>query len=253
MSRSLTGKVALVTGAAKGIGRSVALELAEHGASLVLNDWQSLDELNQLAALIESMGSQALAVKADVSEAEDVEAMVASAIDRFGTIDILVNNAAYSIRKPVLQMTLEEASRSLAVSLWGPYLCCHYVIRRMVERNRGGSIVMVGSIHGERPYPNAAPYNMSKAGVAHLASSLALELAPHGIRVNTIAPGWINTPGERIHNTEEEIEQRGKTLPLRRLGSPEEVAKAVAFLCSEDASYITGATLRVDGGFSLKF
>lgn len=112
---------------------------------------------------------------------------------------------------------------------------------------------MIGSIHAERPYPNASAYNMAKAGVRHLAASLALELAPHSIRVNTIEPGWIDTPGERLHNTEAEISERGLALPMRRLGTVEEIAQAVAFLCSDAASYITGSTLRVDGGFALKF
>lgn len=253
MSHDLKGRVALVTGAAMGIGRSVAVELASRGADLVLNDLHALDAAEQLAGEIRLLESQAYVVRADVSSSDEVEGMVAKAVEVFGGIDILVNNAAYSVRKPMLELTVEEASRSLSVTLWGSYLCSHHVARSMVQRNTGGCILMIGSIHGERPYPNAAPYNMAKAGVAHLAASLALELAPHAIRVNTIEPGWIDTPGERIHNTEQEIQVRGKTLPLKRLGAPGEVAKAVAFLCSDEASYITGATLRVDGGFALKF
>ena len=253
MGLDLQGKIALITGAAKGIGRGVALELACRGADIIVNDWQSMNEADELAATINSFGRRVLTVQADISDAGSVELMVAQGVEAFGGIDILVNNAAFSVRKPFLEISLDEAARSVGVSQWGTYLCSHFVARHMVERGAGGSIVMIGSVHGERPYPNASAYNMAKAGVRHLAASLALELAPHSIRVNTIEPGWVDTPGERLHNTEDEIHERGLILPMGRLGTAEEIARAVAFLCSSDASYITGSTLRVDGGFALKF
>lgn len=253
MERNLSGKVALITGAGKGIGRGVALELARRGTDIVVNDWQSMREAEGLALTIRGLGRRALVVQADVSDADGVGRMISQSAHAFGGIDILVNNAAFSVRKPFLEMTIDEAARSVGVTQWGTYLCSSFVARHMVERNVGGNIVMIGSIHAERPYPNASAYNMAKAGVRHLTESLALELASYAIRVNTIEPGWIDTPGERGHNSESEIKERGLTLPMRRLGSADEIARAVAFLCSNDASYITGATLRVDGGFALKF
>ena len=253
MPQSLAGKVAVVTGAARGIGRSVALELASRGADIAIVDISHDDAAADLVSAIEEMGRGAIAIPADVSSTAQVQATTEDVVGAFGRLDILVNNAAVSTRQPFLQTPLDHAERTMQVSQWGTYLCSYFAARQMVRQGNGGNIVMISSVHAERPYPNAAAYNMSKAGVNHLAASLALELAPERIRVNTIEPGWIYTPGERVHNSEQEIAERGRTLPMHRLGSPEEIARAVAFLCSDDASYITGANLRVDGGFALKF
>ena len=252
MAQELAGKTVLVTGAARGIGRQTALEFAGCGADVVLNDLCEDDDLLNLQREAEARGVRAAIAVADVSVTTEAQAMVQTAVSAFGRVDVLINNAAYSVRKSFLDATLEEAAKTLSVTLWGPYQCSYFAAQAMV-RHGGGSIVMVGSVHGARPYPNAAAYNMAKAGLVHLGASLALELAPHGVRVNTIEPGWIDTPGEHVHNSSEEMVERGRTLPFGRLGSAAEIAKAAAFLCSVDASYITGATLRVDGGFALKF
>lgn len=252
MSESLTGKVAVVTGAARGIGRACALRLAAEGANVILNDCAHSGELNSLAAVIEASERRALICQTDVSDASATKAMFSSVQDSFGRLDILINNAARSVRKPFLELPLEEAKRTFDVTFWGSFQCAQEAAKLMT-RSGGGSIVMVSSVHAERPYPNAAPYNAAKAALNHLSASLALELAPHRIRVNAIEPGWIDTPGERLHNTEEQIEERKQTLPMGRLGTVEEIADAVAYLCSENASYITGSTLRVDGGFALRF
>lgn len=253
MSQGVQNKIALVTGAARGIGRSIALELAAQGADLVVNDFQSDAEAKEVAAVVEGMGRRAIVCSADISDAFAVESMFKQIDAGFGTIDILVNNAAFSVRKPFVEMSLCDVERTWGVTQRGTFLCSQHAAQRMLKQGRGGSIVMISSVHAERPYPSASAYNAAKAGVNHMAQSMALELAGQGIRVNVVEPGWIDTPGERQHNSATEIEERGRTLPMKRLGTPQEVAKAVAFLCSEDASYITGATLRVDGGFALKF
>ena len=252
MSDSLAGKVALVTGAARGIGRAVAIELAHQGADVVLNDLRNRAEANEVAAIIEKMGRRAKVCLADVGERAQVERMFDEAIHTFGRVDILVNNAAYSVRKPFLDLSPEEVERTWAVSLWGVFHCSQLAARHMAAQD-GGAIAIISSVHSFRPYPNASAYNGAKAAINHMAASWALELAPQHIRINTVEPGWIDTPGERTHNTEQALATGGSRLPLGRLGLPEEVAKAVAFLVSDDASYITGTTVRVDGGYSLKY
>jgi glucose 1-dehydrogenase len=252
MSDNLAGKVALVTGAARGIGRAVAIELAHRGADVVLNDARNADEANEVAATIETMGRHAKVCLADVGDRAQVERMFDEAIHTFGHVDILVNNAAYSVRKPFLDLSPEEVERTWAVSLWGVFHCSQLAARHMAAQD-GGAIAIISSVHSFRPYPNASAYNGAKAAINHMAASWALELAPQHIRINTVEPGWIDTPGERTHNTEQALATGGSRLPLGRLGLPEEVAKAVAFLVSDDASYITGTTVRVDGGYSLKY
>lgn len=252
MSKSLAGKVALVTGAARGIGRAIALELAHRGADVILNDFRNQAEANEVAATIEKMGRQAKVCLADVGDRSQVERMFEEALRTFARIDILVNNAAYSVRKPLLELTPEDVESTWAVSLWGVFHCSQLAARHMAAQG-GGAIVNISSLHGSRPYLNASTYNGAKAAINHMAASWALELAPQHIRINTIEPGWIDTPGERAFNTEEAIATGGSRIPLGRLGLPEEIAKAVAFLVSDDASYITGATVRVDGGYFLKY
>jgi glucose 1-dehydrogenase len=250
MSESLAGKVAMVTGAARGIGRACALRFAADGADLILND--CCPEMTSLASAVENMGRRVLVHYADVANAASVEAMLAESEEKFGRLDILVNNAAWSIRKPFLDLRLTDARRTFDVTFWGSFHCTQQAARIM-GRHGGGSIVMISSVHAVRPYPNAAAYNGAKAALNHFAASIALELAPQRIRVNTVEPGWIDTPGERLHNTEMQLEEGKQKLPMGRLGAADEVADAVAYLCSESASYVTGSTLRVDGGFSLRF
>lgn len=252
MNPSLAGNVALVTGAARGIGRAVALDLARNGADIVINDWDYKGEADKLALTIQKMGRRARVCLADVGNRAQVERMFEESLRNLGRIDILVNNAAYSVRKPLLELSPEEVERTWSVSLWGVFHCSQIAARIMAAQGEG-AIVVVSSVHSFRPYPGASAYNGAKAAINHMAASWALELAPQGIRVNVVEPGWIDTPGERLHNSEETLASGGARLPLGRLGLPEEVAKAVTFLVSEDASYITGTTIRVDGGFSLKY
>ncbi|MEK6396934.1 MAG: SDR family oxidoreductase [Terriglobus sp.] len=253
MRDSLHEETALITGAARGFGRATALEFARRGVNLILNDRNADEDLASVVAEARELGVRADSVVEDLNQRQGIERIFDAVCERYDALDILVNNAADSVRKPFLELAEEEVAQAWSVSQLAPMLCSQFAARQMVAQGCGGAIIMVSSVHAERPYPNALPYNAAKAAVNHMAASMALELAEHGIRVNTVEPGWIDTPGERRHYAEDEIVARGRTLPMGRLGKPEEVARAIAFLCSGDASYITGSVLRVDGGFALRF
>ncbi len=255
MMSSLSGKVALVTGASRGIGRGIALSLAARGADVVVNYRSHPGEARQVVDEVEGMGCRALTWQADVAERDAVAAMIAGSVEAFGRLDIAVANAAHSIREPVVDAAWENVERVLQVSQFGVFHTCQLAAQQMVAQAEagagGGKIVIISSILEEMPAPGSAAYNMAKAAINHLGRTMAAELAPYRINVNMVNPGWIDTPGERQFATEEQLSQGGKRLPWGRLGTPEDIGRAVAFLASDDADYITGATLRVDGGFLL--
>ncbi len=250
----LSDKVAVVTGASRGIGRATALELARNGANIAFSYISADDEATSLIELIKNMGRDAIGLKGDVADRDFDEQMFAKTLQSYGRIDILVNNAATGTRKPFIDLTVEDVARTWAVSLWGVFHCGQIAARQMIKAGRGGAIINISSIHAFRPYPLSTEYNAAKAAINHMAATWALELAQYGIRVNTIEPGWIDTPGERKIFTEEQIREMGQKLPFKRLGKPEEIAKGVVFLASEeDSSYITGSVLRIDGGMVLPY
>lgn len=251
MAGKFAGKTALVTGASKGIGRGIALELAEQGADVVVNYASSAGEAESLCAEIQALGQRAIAVKANVGDRAAVEAMFDAAVKEFGRLDVVVSNAAYSVRKPLLELEVQDVADTWAVSLWGVFHSCQLAARQMVKQGGNGAIVVISSVHAGRPYANASAYNGAKAAINHMAATWAVELAPHRIRVNVIEPGWTDTPGERMFYSEADIVEQGRKLPWGRLGYPSEIGKAVAFLASDDAEYITGSALRVDGAFAL--
>jgi glucose 1-dehydrogenase len=244
------GKVALVTGAARGIGRGVALCLAEEGANIVVNDLPPAEGLGARGTVreIEALGREALAYDADISDREQVAALFAAGVAHFGRIDVVVANAAFSIREPVIEARWEHVLRTLEVTQFGAYHTCQAAAQQMV-RQGGGKIVIIASILGEITFVNSAAYNMAKAAVIHLGRTLSAELAAQRINVNVINPGYIDTPGERKFATEEQIARAAHNLPWGRLGTPHDIGRAVAFLASDDADYITGSTLVVDGGY----
>lgn len=247
----LQGKFALVTGAARGIGRGCALELARAGADVAVND-RDRAALESVIGAIEALGRRAVAVEADIFERAGCEAVVARTLAAFGRIDILVSNPAFSRRAAFLDYDPDVFAKTLQGTLVSGFHLSQLVARHMAERGGGGKIVFISSVHARIPYVQSVAYNAAKSGLNHMAFTIAAELAPHRINVNVIEPGWIDTPGEQETFGRDAIAKAAPTLPWGRLGTPEDIGKAAAFLCSADADYITGAALLVDGGFQLR-
>jgi glucose 1-dehydrogenase len=245
------GKVALITGAARGIGRGIALCLAEEGADIVAGDLpQSRGrETSSTQDEVETLGRRALTVDADVSDPAQVAALFEAAVAHFGHVDVVVANAALSIREPVVEARWEHVLRTIEVTQFGVFHTCQAAARQMIKQGGGGKIIIIGSILSEIPMQTSAPYNMAKAAVNHLGRTLAAELAPYRINVNVINPGFVDTPGERQFATEEQIQQASRLIPWGRAGQPRDIGRAAAFLASDDAGYITGSALVVDGGY----
>jgi glucose 1-dehydrogenase len=253
----LSGKCALVTGAGRGIGKGCALELARSGADVVVNDRPGSPDLEPTANEIRSLGRQCWAFEADVFTRTGCEALVDHAIESAGRLDILVSNPAVNTRAMFLDYDPEEFQRVIQGTLIGGFHVSQLVARHMAERHRreqgaGGRIIFISSVHAPMPYAGSAAYNAAKAGLNNLARTMAAELMAYRINVNIIEPGWIDTPGEHAAFGSERIAQAGPTLPWGRLGLPEDIGMAAAFLASDGADYITGTVLRVDGGFVLR-
>jgi len=245
----LANQVAIVTGGSRGLGRAIAIELAVRGASVVVNYRSNEAAAAETVAAIRANSGVALSLKADISDEKQVKSLVASVIERFGRIDILICNAGLIRDRLVAAMTLEEWDLVMQTNLRGAFLCIRETVPHMM-RQRSGSIVNLGSISGESGGRGQSNYAVSKAGIAALTRSLAIELAPKGIRVNAVAPGLIETD-----MTEPIRGRMGDRLlaeiPLGRYGEPADVARAVGFLASPEAAYITGAVLPVSGGLGL--
>ena len=244
----LQGKVALVTGASRGIGRAIALGLAEAGAHVVLNYVQRADAAAQVEAAVRTAGRDALTVQADVAVAADVERMVAQALDRFGRIDVLVNNATLHRGRLIHKLPASDWDAVIDSCLKGAYHCCHYIVPHMTGRQTG-RIINISSTVGLIGWPGDTAYGSAKAGLIGFTRSLAKEVAGYGITVNVVVPGYIRTDMTAAL-TPKNIEQMLTLIPLRRAGEPEEVAEVVTFLATR-ASYVTGAVYVVDGGMSL--
>ena len=241
----LSGKVALVTGAAQGIGKAIAMLLARNGADVVVSDI-NLEKAQETANEIEGMGRRSFAIKVNVADLKDVERMGEAIVEQFGRIDILVNNAGITRDRLILRMTEEDWDAVLDVNLKGTFNCTKAAIRYM-SKQKSGKIVSIASVSGEMGNPGQANYAASKAGVIGFTKTIAREFAGRGINVNAIAPGYIQTPMTDAvpEKTKEELK---RMIPMERLGKPEDVAQAVLFLVSENSSYITGQVLNVNGG-----
>ena len=245
----LEGKVCIITGAATGIGRAIATKFVKEGARVAIDYVGNADDANELVAALALIGGDAIAVAADVSDGGQVATLFDETVKRFGRIDVLVNNAGIEKRIPFVDTPEHEWSKVLAVNLTGPFLCCQHAAKRMIAQGGGGRIINISSVHEDLPMPTNAPYCASKGGLRMLMRTIAVELAPHDILVNNVAPGAIDTPMDASLKADAaKMDQLRAEIPLHRMGKPEEVAEICAFLASSGASYVTGSTYFVDGG-----
>lgn len=248
----LLGKKALVTGAARGIGRGCALELARAGADIAVNDRERSAQAEAVVEEIRALGRQAILVEGDIFTRSACELVVARSLETLQAIDILVSNPAFSRRGDFLEYDPETFERVLQGTLTSSFHMSQLVAKQMVKQGSGGKIVFISSVHARIPYARSVAYNAAKSGLNHMAFTIAAELARHHINVNVIEPGWIDTPGEHETFGSEAIRAAAPSLPWGRLGRPEDIGKAAVFLTSDDSDYITGAALLVDGGFCLR-
>ncbi|HEY7031579.1 MAG TPA: SDR family oxidoreductase [Thermomicrobiales bacterium] len=252
MELRLDGKVALVTGSDSGIGRGIAQTFAASGADVTVTYHTDRDGAEETAASVREQGRRALVVQVDVGMPEAVERLFAAHDEAFGRIDVLVNNAATGIHGNVADLPFESWERVIRTNLHGPFLCSQQAARRMLARGEGGRMIHITSVHEEACWPGSSAYCVSKVGLRNLMRTLALELGPHGITSNVIAPGMILTPMNRRAATDPDYLRAAEAqIVLRRVGLPNDIANMALFLASDAASYCTGSTHYVDGGWML--
>ncbi|MEM9808907.1 MAG: glucose 1-dehydrogenase [Cyanobacteria bacterium P01_D01_bin.56] len=256
--KGLKGKHVLVTGASSGIGRAIAIRFAQEGADVAINYYsdredaiETKENISAACQSIEGCGARSLVVQADVSKAEDVDRMFETTLDKFGGLDILINNAGMQIPGPSHEIAIEKVDRMIAINLRGAYLCARKAIQHFLAEQKPGIVLNTSSVHEIIPRPQYVGYSISKGGMENMTRTLALEYAKYGIRVNAIGPGATATPINDWATDPEAKAEVEKHIPMRRAGTPEEMAAVTAFLSSDDASYITGQTLFVDGGLTL--
>lgn len=249
---NLEGKIALVTGAARGIGFGCASELARFGATVVLVDRPGSEELQDAVSKLSQTGARCHGIEANTFAREGAETALSGSISTYGDIDILVSVPAYNKRESFLDYDPEVFEGILQSALLGGFHMSQLVARHFVAHEKPGKIVFVSSVLARIPNARCVAYSAAKAALNSMMQTMAIELCDHKINVNAIEPGWIDTPGERQHYNEETMAEEGKKLPWGRLGRSEEIGKAAAFLSSPESDYITGTILPVDGGYRLK-
>jgi len=239
---------AIITGGGRGIGRAICIELARQGADVLINYFSNTKEAENTLQMVRQFSRNSFIYQADVANESEVREMVQVFIARLGRVDILINNAAMTIRKPFLEYDNDQWQRVIDVNMNGYRYCARYAVENMVKHQRG-RIVNISSIHDILPFENSMPYGMCKAAISMFTKALAYEFSQQGILVNTVSPGVILTDETAPWLANEAIRRRCiEAVPVKRIGQPEEVAKVVSFLCSDDASYINGTTIYVDGG-----
>lgn len=252
MYPDLAGKTAIVTGSSKGIGKGIAERLGREKMKVVVDYHTDAEGANDTVEKIQASGGQAIAVEADVSTESGIRKLVETAHEKFGSIDVLVNNAGFGEKSPSEELTLELWQRILDVNLTGAFIASREVLRYMLDKDIKGSIINITSVHQTIPQIEGVPYSVSKAGLKMMTEALALEYAERGIRINAVGPGTIQTPANRTdEETSEEKEKTLEKIPMKQIGHPDQIASAVAWLASSEADYVTGASLFVDAGMTL--
>jgi glucose 1-dehydrogenase len=248
----LDQKVAIVTGSDSGIGRAIAIQFAQEGATVVINYAHAQDKAEQVREIIEQNNGKALVIKADVSQYQQAMGLIQQTVEHFNRLDIMVNNAGMEIHNAFLDVTEEQWDRVLSVDLKGTFFCAQAAAREMVKRKTAGRIINISSVHEDLAMPQNAPYCCAKGGIRMMTRTICLELAPYNITVNNIAPGAIDTPIDAdVKANPEKMAALLKEIPQHRMGQPEEVAKLALFLASDAAAYVTGSTYIIDGGLTV--
>jgi len=256
--RGLRGKNVLITGASSGIGEATAVRFGEEGANVAINYYSGEERAKKVeesfrksCSIIEKSGCQSLLIQADVSKLSEVKKMFKKVIDSWGRIDIMINNAGVQKKAPSHEMSLQDFMQVISIDLVGPYYCCREAIKHFLSRKGGGIILNNSSVHQLIPKPEFISYSLAKGSIDNLTRTLALEYADKDIRVNTVAPGAILTPINPWRKDPKKRKEVENHIPMGRAGASEEIASVFAFLASDDASYITGQTIFVDGGLTL--
>ena len=245
----LENKVAVITGSSLGIGSAIALAFAKEGAAVAVDYRSHPDEAKEIVDQIEGSGGRAISVRADVASPEDVKNLIQNAVKEFGRLDVMINNAGMEEKMPFLETPLDVWNKTIAVNLTGAWLGCQEAAKQMVNQGGSGRIINVSSVHEDLPMPTNSPYCAAKGGLRMLMRTIAVELAPHNITVNNIAPGAVDTPMDAsLKEDANQMQQLLSEIPLRRMGKPEEVAALAVYLASEEAAYVTGSTFVIDGG-----
>lgn len=250
MSR-LKGRVAIITGSGSGIGQGIAKRFASEGADVVINYVKHSDGADETLKMVESAGARGFIVQADVSKVSEAQSLVEQAWQKFGSADILVNNAGVETKSSFLDTKEEDFDRIIGVNLKAPFFTAQEFVRKLTEAKKPGRVINISSVHEDMAFPGFATYCASKGGLRMLMRDLAVELGPLGITVNNIAPGAISTPiNKSLLEDKPKLNALLEKIPLRRLGTVDDVAALAAYLASEDAAYVTGATYYIDGGLS---
>lgn len=249
----LRDKVVIVTGGDTGIGKAICIAMAREGAKVVVDYHGEEAPASALVNQILSFGGTACEIGADVSKPEEVRQLVGAAVERYGKLDVMVNNAGIEEQHPFVEMPLEVYEKTIAVNLTGTWLGCQFAAQQMIKQQRGGRIINISSIHEEITMPSNAAYCASKGAIRMLTRTIAVELAQHGITVNDVCPGAIDTPIDApVKRDPQKMQTLLGEIPMRRMGRPEEIAQLCVYLASEDAAYVTGASIYIDGGMSKK-
>lgn len=247
----LENKVAVVTGAGSGIGRAIALAFAREGAAVTVNYGHHPEAADDTVKDIEAAGGKSVAIRADVTNPEDVRALIRSSVQELGRLDILVNNAGVEYKMPFQETPIEVWEKVIAVNLTGPWLGCREAAEQLVSQGGPGRIINISSVHEDLPMPTNSPYCAAKGGLRMLTRTVAVELAPHGVTVNNIAPGAVETPMDApLEEHPDQMERLLSEIPLGRMAKPEEIAALAVYLASDASAYVTGSTFFIDGGMT---